>query len=79
MGFVQGQVDHMSMTYPAFGDNVVGEVLHVGAASLQHGNFHAIFSIEMHVQRRLGEVVVFVEIPCEALRQFALSVIVDID
>jgi hypothetical protein len=33
MGLVQGHVDHMSMTYPAFGNNVIGKALHVGAAS----------------------------------------------
>jgi hypothetical protein len=49
MGLVQGQVDHVSMTYPAFGNNVVGKALHVGATSLKHCNFHATLLIEMHV------------------------------
>ena len=49
MGLVQGQVDHVSMTYPAFGNNVVGKALHVGATALKHCNFHATLLIEMHV------------------------------
>jgi hypothetical protein len=79
MGLLQRQVDHVSMTYPAFGNNVVGNALHIGATSLKYCNFHATLLIEMHVQRRLCEVVVLVEIACEALRQFALSVVVNID
>ena len=79
MGLVQGQVDHVSVTYSAFGNNVVGKALHIGATSLKHGNFHATLLIEMHVQRRLSEVVVLVEVACEALRQFALSVVVNTD
>ncbi len=79
VGLVQGQVDHVSMTYASFSNNVVGKVLYVGATSLQHSNFHATLLIEMHVQRRLCEIVMVVEIACEALRQFALAVIVNID
>ena len=52
----------MSMTYPAFGNNVVGKALHIGAPSLKHGDFHAAIWIEMHVQCRLCKVVMFVEI-----------------
>src|SRR5215831_879748 len=79
MGLVQRQVDHVSMTHPAFGNNVVGNALHIRATPLKHGNFHATLLVEMHVQRRLCEVVVLVEIACEALRQFARSVVVNID
>jgi hypothetical protein len=67
------------MTYPAFGNDVVGKALHIGATSLEHCNFHATLLIEMHVQRRLCEIVVLVEIACKALRQVALSVVVNID
>ena len=71
MGLVQGQVDYVAVTHAAFGNDVVGEVLHVGTPPLEHGDFHATLLIEVHVQRRLGKVVVIVEIAGEALRQFA--------
>jgi len=67
MGLVQGQVDHVSMTHSAFGNNVVGNALHIRATPLKHSNFHATLLIEMHVQLRLCEVMVLVEIACEAL------------
>jgi len=57
------------MTHSAFGDNVVGSALHIRATSLEHCNFHATLLIEMHVQRRLCQVAMFVEIAREALRQ----------
>jgi hypothetical protein len=79
MCFLQGQVDHVSVTYPAFGDNMVGKVLHIRAKSLEHSNFHAAILIEMHMKRRLCEVEVFVEIACEALWQFPRAMIVNID
>src|SRR5215813_7421168 len=74
MGLVQGQIDHVSMTHPALGNNVVGKALHIGAASLKHCNFHATLLIEMHVQRCLSEIVVLMGISYKALRQFALFV-----
>jgi hypothetical protein len=43
MDLVQRQVDNVSMTHPALGDNVVGKAPHIGAASLEYGNFHATF------------------------------------
>jgi hypothetical protein len=67
------------MTHSAFGDNMVGKVLNIGATSLEHCNFHAALLIEMHVERRLCEVVVLMEITCKALRQFAFSMVVHID
>jgi hypothetical protein len=79
MGLVQRKVGYVSMTHPAFGNNVVGNAPHIGDTSLKHCNFHATFLIEMHVQRLLCEVVVLVEIACEALRQFARSVVVNMD
>jgi len=56
--------------------NVVGKVLHFGPASLKHRDFHATLLIEVHVQRRLGKVVVLVEIACQALWQLARLVVV---
>jgi hypothetical protein len=79
MGLVQGQVDDVSMTYPSFGNDVIGKMLHIGATSLEHCNFHATLLIEMHVQRRLRQVAMIVEIAREALRQFARSMVVNID
>ena len=72
-------LDHMTMANAAFRDNVFGEPLHFGPAPLEYGDFHATLLIEVHVQRRLCQVAVFVEIACKALRQFARFVVVDID
>jgi hypothetical protein len=69
----------VSVPYPSLGDNVVCKPLHVQAPPLEDGHFHAAFLIEMHVQRRLGEVVVLVEIACQALGQFARFVVVNVD
>ena len=76
---VQRQVDYVSMTYSALGYDVVGKPLYIGGNSLKHCNFHATVLIEMHVQRRLREVVVLVEIICEAFWQFTRFVVVNID
>jgi hypothetical protein len=73
MGRVQGQVDHVAVTHATFGNDVVGKALHFGPAPLEHGDFHATLLIEVHVQRRLCQVAVFVEIASKALRQFAGS------
>jgi hypothetical protein len=65
MGLLDGQIDHVSVTYPALGNNLVGKSLHIESTPLEHSHFHAAFLIEMHVQRRLGKVVVLVKIACQ--------------
>jgi hypothetical protein len=56
------QVDDVAVAHAALGDDAVGEVLHVGAAAFEHRDFHAAIVVEMHVQRRLREIVAFVKI-----------------
>jgi hypothetical protein len=73
------QIDHVAVAHAALGDDVVGEFLHFGAAALEHGDFHAALVVEMHVQRRVGEIVPGVKVAGEPLGQLALLMIVDVD
>lgn len=73
------QIDDMAVTHATLGDDVVGEVLHVGAAAFEHRDFHAAVVVEMHVQRRLRQIVAFVKIVRQPLGQIARLVIVHID
>ena len=57
----------MAVPHAAFGDDMVGKFLHVGAAALEHGDFHAAVVIEMHVQRRLREIVAVMKVAGEPL------------
>lgn len=68
MRSLRGQVDHVTVAHAAFGYNVISKLLHIGAASLKHGDFHAAFVIKVYVKRRLREVVALVKISGEALR-----------
>ena len=75
-----GRQEHdMAMAHAAFGDDVVGKFLHVGATAFEHGNFHAAVVIEMHVQCRLGEIVPVMEVADQALGQIAGLVVVDVN
>ena len=58
----------MTMANAAFRDNVISKALQFGPAPLEYGDLHAILLIEVHVQRRLCQVAVFVEIACKARR-----------
>jgi hypothetical protein len=79
MGMLGGQVDDMTVANAAFGNDVVGKMLHVGAAAFEHGHLHATVVVQMNVQRCLREVMVIVKVGGKAFRQFALVVIIDID
>jgi hypothetical protein len=67
MRAVGGQIDHVAVAHAAFGNDVIGELLHVGAAALEYGDFHAAFVVEVHVQRRLRQIVAVVKIAGQAL------------
>ena len=73
------QIDDLAVAHAAFGDDMVGELLHFSAGPLQDRHLHATFVVEMNMQRRLREVVVIVKIAREPLRQFALVMVVDVD
>ena len=62
LGSMSGQVHHLPVAHATFGDDVIGELLHVGAASLEHCHLHATVVIQMNVQRCLREIVVIVEV-----------------
>jgi hypothetical protein len=80
MGFLaRRQIDDVPMTHAALSDDVIGKMLHVGSTPFKHCNLHAALLVEMHVQRRLGEVVMLVEIAGKPLWQLTRFVIVDID
>ena len=66
------------MAHPALGDDMVGERLHVGAASFQHRHLQAAIVVDVHMKRRLREAVVVVKILGQPLRQFARRMVVDI-
>jgi hypothetical protein len=54
---VGGQIDDLTVAHAALGDNMVGKPLHVGAAAHEHGDFETIRVVEMHMQRRLRQIV----------------------
>ena len=51
----------MAVANAAFGDDVIGEGLHLAAAALQHRDLETGIVIDMDVQRRLREIVVLVK------------------
>ena len=73
------QVDDLAVSHAAFGDDVVGELLHLSAGSLQHRHLHATFVVEVNMQRRLREIMMIVKIAGEPLWQFALVMVVDVN
>ena len=73
------QIDHVAVAHAALGDDAVGELLHVGALALEHGDFETAFVVEMHVQCGVREIVAVVEVAGEPLRQFARLVVVHVD
>ena len=67
------------MSDPSFGDDVIGELLHVFTGSLQDRYLHAGFVVQVDVKRCLCEIMMIMKIACEALRQFALVMVVDVN
>ena len=39
------QVDDLPMAHPSFGNDVIGELLHIFTGSLQDGHLHAAFVV----------------------------------
>ena len=69
--FRRRHINDVAVAHVALGDHAIGERLHILAEALQHGDLHAIVLVEMHMHRRLREIVVLVEARGEALGQFA--------
>ena len=76
---VRRQIDDVAVAHAAFRDDAVGELLHVGAAALEHRDLHAAFVVEVHMESGVGEIVTVVEIAGQALGQFARLVVIKID
>jgi len=72
------QKNDMSVTHSALGNNVVSKMLHLGVTPLQDRDFETTLVIKVYVQCRLGEIVMFVVVAREPLRQLAFLVIVDV-
>ncbi len=73
------QINHLPMAHAALSNDVVGKMLHVGAAALEHRHLHTALVVQMNVQCCLREVMVVVEVASKPFRQFALLVVVNID
>ena len=73
------QIYDLTVSHPSFGDDVVGELLHVFAGSLQDRHLHAAFVVQVDVQRRLCEIMMIMKIAREAFRQFTLVMVVDVN
>ena len=73
------QIYDLTVSHPSFGDDVIGEFLHVFTGSFQDRHLHAAFVVQVDVQRRLCEIMMIMKIACEALRQFALVMVVDVN
>ena len=56
------EVDHMPVAHPSFGDDVIGQLLHVFTGSLQDRDLHAAFVVEVDVKRGLREIMMIVEV-----------------
>ena len=73
------QIYDLTVSHPSFGDDVVGELLHVFTGSLQDRHLQAAFVVQVDVQRRACEIMMIMKIAREALRQFALVMVVHVN
>ena len=68
-----------SVTYAALGDDTPSEMPNVVHCAPQHRYLHATVVIKVDVHRRNGQIMALVRGPGQALRQFAIVMIVDVD
>jgi len=68
-----------AITDAAFGNDAIGKPSHVSCPALQHGHFHAVFMIEVNVERRLCQIMTVVGRPHEPLGQIACCMVVHED
>ena len=74
-----GHSNEPSMTYAALGNDMPSEVPDILHRAPQHRYFHATIVIKVNVHRRNRQIMVLVRGPGQALRQFAVVMIVDVD
>jgi hypothetical protein len=60
--------DQLAIAHAALGDDVVGEMLHIGSLAAQHSDLHAAVVVEMDMHRGQRQIVMLVEGAGEALR-----------
>jgi hypothetical protein len=72
-------VHHMAVAHAPLGDDVISEFLHIRAASLEHSDLHAVLMVEVHVERRLREIVAVMEVASETFREIARFVVIHVD
>ena len=73
------QIYDLTVSHPSFGDDVVGELLHVFTGSLQDRHLHAAFVVQVNVKRGLRQIMMIVEIASESLWKFALVMVVNVN
>ena len=73
------QIHHLAVMYASLGDDVVSKLLYISATPFEYRDLHTAFVVEMHVKRRLCEIVTFVVIPRQAFWQFAFLVVIEVD
>jgi hypothetical protein len=73
------QVYNLPMSHPSFRDDVVGKLLHVFTGAFEDRHLHAAFVVQVDVQRGPSEIMMIMKIACEALRQFTLVMVVDVN
>jgi hypothetical protein len=69
----------MAVAHAPLGDDVISEFLHFRAASLEHSDLHAVLMVEVHVERRLREIVAVMEVASETFREIARFVVIHVD
>ena len=66
---LHGHEDDVAVAHAALGDDAVRKCLDFGAAALEHRHFQATVVVEVHVECRLCQFVVLVEILGQPFRQ----------
>jgi hypothetical protein len=80
LGFeCNGHSNEPSVTYATLRDNLPSEVPHILHRAPQHRYLHATVVIKVDVHRHNRQIMVLVRGPGQALRQFAVVMIVDVD
>ena len=80
LGFeCDGHGNELPVTHAALGDDLPSEVPHILHRASQHCYLHAAIVIKVDVHRRNGQIMALVRGPGQALRQFAIVMIVDVD
>src|SRR5215468_10292616 len=71
--------DDTTIAHASLGDDVLSQMFHVAARTLQRRHLHATVVVEMHMQRRQRDVVVAMKILHQAPGEVARGVVIDIN